>query len=43
MQAVNLYANITIKVLADLGLIGAVVAGVALIPAFLLRRDQPLS
>jgi MFS family permease len=40
MQAVDVYANITVQVLADLGLIGAVVAGFALLPAFLLRRDE---
>ena len=37
-QAGEIYANITVEVLAELGLIGALVCGVALIPAFLLRR-----
>lgn len=42
MQAVEIYANITVQVLAELGLIGAVVCGVALIPALMLRRDDPV-
>ena len=40
MQAVDAYARITVEVLAELGLIGAIVCGVALIPALLLRRDE---
>jgi hypothetical protein len=42
MQAVEIYATITVQVLAELGLIGAIVCAVALIPAFLLRRDDPV-
>lgn len=38
-QAMNAYAEITVRVLAELGLVGAVACGLALIPALLLRRD----
>ncbi len=42
-QAVEVYAGVTVKVLAELGLIGALVCGVALIPALLLSRgDSPI-
>jgi MFS family permease len=37
MQAIELYANITIRVLAEIGLIGAIVCLIACIPALLLR------
>lgn len=39
----NLYANSTVQVLGEMGLIGAVLCGVALIPAFFLSRqiDEP--
>lgn len=41
-QFVDVYARITVQVLAELGLLGAVVCGLALIPAALgLRRDDP--
>ena len=39
--ATDTYARVTVTVLAELGLIGAVVAAIALIPAFLLRPDEP--
>lgn len=39
-QAVEVYASVTVKVLAELGLIGALVCGIALIPALLLRPDD---
>jgi MFS transporter, DHA2 family, triacylglyceride efflux pump len=39
--ATDTYARVTVTVLAELGLIGAVVAAIALIPAFLLRPDKP--
>lgn len=35
----NTYARITVEVLAELGLLGAVVCALAIIPASLLRRD----
>lgn len=39
-QFVDVYANITVRVLAEMGLLGAVVCGLALIPAwFGLRQD----
>jgi hypothetical protein len=41
-QAVNTYATITVQVLAELGLVGAVVCGLALIPALLLRADASM-
>lgn len=41
MLAVETYAHITIEVLAELGLVGAIVCGLACIPALLLRRDEP--
>lgn len=41
MQAVDLYANITVEVLAELGLIGAIMCALACIPALLLRHDDP--
>lgn len=37
--AVDAYSIITVQVLAELGLIGALVCGLALIPALLLRQD----
>jgi MFS family permease len=40
MQAVEVYANVTVQVLAELGLIGALVCGIALIPSLLLHRDE---
>ncbi len=39
-QAVDTYARITVQVLGELGLIGAVMCGLALIPALLLKRDD---
>ncbi len=41
LQAVEIYATITVQVLAELGLIGAIISGIALIPAFLLQRGDP--
>ena len=41
MQAGEIYANITVEVLAELGLVGALMCGVAMLPALLLRRDDP--
>lgn len=41
MQAVETYAIITVEVLAELGLVGAVMCAVACIPALLLRPDDP--
>ena len=41
LQAVEIYATITVQVLAELGLIGAIVCAIALIPAFLLQRGDP--
>lgn len=38
-QAVDTYAHITVQVLAELGLVGAVVCAIALIPALLLKPD----
>jgi len=38
--AIDVYANITVKVLAELGLVGAVVCAIALVPALLLRRHD---
>lgn len=39
-QAVEVYAGVTVQVLAELGLIGALVCAVALIPSLLLTRDD---
>jgi len=39
-QAVEVYAGVTVQVLAELGLIGAVVCAIALIPSLLLRGDD---
>lgn len=41
MQAVETYATVTVRVLAELGLVGALMCGLALIPALLLRPDAP--
>jgi MFS family permease len=38
LQYVDVYARITVQVLAELGLVGAVLCGVALLAALLLRR-----
>lgn len=40
-MAVDTYARVTVQVLAELGLLGAVVCALALIPAALLRPDAP--
>lgn len=40
MQAIELYANITIRVLGEIGLIGAVICLAACIPAYLLRGGK---
>ena len=39
-QAVDTYARITVQVLGEMGLVGAVMCGLALIPALLLRRED---
>ena len=39
----NTYARITIDVLAELGLLGAIVCGVAIIPALMIRRDDDVT
>jgi len=36
--AIDVYAKLTVQVLTEIGLLGAVICAVALIPAFLLRR-----
>jgi MFS family permease len=36
--AIDVYARLTVKVLTEIGLLGALICAVALIPAFLLRR-----
>ncbi|MBZ0298682.1 MAG: MFS transporter [Anaerolineae bacterium] len=41
MQAIDTYARITVEVLAELGLIGAIMCALACIPALLLGRDDP--
>ena len=41
--AVETYARVTVQVLAELGLVGAVMCVLALIPALLLRRDEGLT
>ncbi len=38
-QFINVYAESTVKVLGEMGLIGAVVCGIALVPAFFLSRQ----
>jgi len=40
ISAIDTYARLTVRVLAELGWLGAVVCGVALIPALLLRRSR---
>jgi MFS family permease len=40
VQYADTYAQITVQVLAELGLLGAVLCGVALIPAYLLRKER---
>ncbi|MBZ0293215.1 MAG: MFS transporter [Anaerolineae bacterium] len=40
-QAVDTYARITVQVLGELGLVGAIMCALALIPAILLRQDAP--
>jgi MFS family permease len=40
MAALNIYAELTVKVLTEIGLLGAVICAVALIPALLLRRER---
>lgn len=42
MLAMETYANITVQVLAELGLVGAVMCAVACLPALLLRPDDPV-
>lgn len=39
LQYADTYARITVQVLAELGLLGAVLCFIALIPAYLLRKD----
>ncbi len=41
--AVETYARVTVQVLAELGLVGAVMCGLALIPALLLRPDEDVA
>ena len=38
----DVYARITVQVLAEVGLIGAILCGIAIIPALLMREDAPL-
>lgn len=40
MLAIDTYSRLTVQVLAEMGLLGALVCVVALVPAFLLRRDK---
>jgi MFS family permease len=40
MAALNIYAELTVKVLTEIGLLGAVICAVALIPALLMRRER---
>lgn len=41
MQAIETYANITVQVLAELGLVGALMCALACLPALLLGPDDP--
>lgn len=41
LQYADTYARITVQVLGELGLLGAILCGVALIPAYFLRPDRP--
>ncbi len=45
MNNVSLYARLTVRVLADIGLVGAAISGIGIIPALLLRgrANQPTS
>ncbi len=38
--AITVYADLTVKVLTEIGLLGAVICAVALLPAFLLQKRQ---
>jgi MFS family permease len=40
MAAIDVYSRLTVQVLAEMGLLGALVCAVALVPAFLLRREK---
>ncbi len=40
--AAETYARVTVQVLAELGLVGAIMCGLALIPALLLRPDEDI-
>jgi MFS family permease len=39
-QATDIYLGVTVRVLAELGLLGAIVCGIAMIPAYLLREQK---
>ena len=41
MVAIETYANVTVQVLGELGLVGAIMCAVACVPALLLRPDDP--
>ena len=40
MAAVDVYSRLTVQVLAEMGLLGAVVCGLAIVPALLMRRER---
>lgn len=40
LAAIDVYSRLTVQVLAEMGLLGALVCAVALVPAFLLRREK---
>lgn len=40
LAAIDVYSRLTVQVLAEMGLLGALVCAVAIVPALLLRRDK---
>lgn len=40
MAAVDVYSRITVQVLAEMGLLGAIVCAVAILPALMMRRER---
>ncbi len=40
MAAIDVYSRLTVQVLAEMGLLGALICAVAIVPALLLRRDR---
>ncbi|MEP7294283.1 MAG: hypothetical protein ABI835_21015, partial [Chloroflexota bacterium] len=42
LVAMDVYSRLTVQVLAEMGLLGALICAVALIPALLLRREKPV-